>query len=165
MPSGACISKQKIMDYKTLIEKYFAGTTTLEEEKRLKAYFNSQEVVEKELEKYIPLFRFLDAEKSRSLPAGFERRLDAELSVPQARRFRLNPIRVAAAAAIFALALIAGTLVYREISPAPEAPVATIDWSKYEPKTKEEALQITRNALMKVSEGLNRGVRILEKGD
>lgn len=146
------------MDYKTLIEKYFAGETTLEEEKHLKAYFRNEASVEDGLKRYIPLFRFFKDEQARGLSADFEQQVTTKLSTP-ARRFHLKPIRIAVAAAITALVLVAATLVYIEVNRTPEtAPVAAIDWSKYEPKTPEEAYKITRAALMKVSSGMNRGV-------
>ncbi len=144
------------MDYKTLIEKYFAGETTLEEERSLKAYFRNEASVEDGLKGYAPLFRFFEKEQARVLPAGFEQQVQAERTI-KGRRFRLSPLRIAAAAAIAALLLMAGVLVYREVVPE-TAPVAAIDWSKYEPKTPEEAYKITRAALMKVSSEMNRGV-------
>jgi len=146
------------MDYKTLIEKYFAGETTLEEERSLKAYFRNEASVEDALKGYVPLFRFFEEEQVRVLPAGFEQQVATQLTLP-ARRFHLNPIRIAVAAAIAILVLLAATLVCLELAPAPDsAPVAAIDWSKYEPKTPEEAYKITRAALMKVSSEMNRGV-------
>ena len=161
--SGLCTSKQKNMDYKTLIEKYFAGETTLEEERNLKAYFRNEASVEDALKGYAPLFRFFEDEQARGLPAGFEQQVVTQLTLP-ARRFHLNPIRIAVAAAIAILVLLAATLVYLEVAPAPEpAPVAAIDWSKYEPKTPEEAYKITRAALMKVSSEMNRGANLAAK--
>lgn len=48
-----------------LIEKYFEATTTVAEEKELKAYFSS-EVVAAHLEKYTPMFsHFTNAKKER----------------------------------------------------------------------------------------------------
>jgi len=149
------------MDYKTLIEKYFAGETTLEEEKSLKAYFRNEALVEEGLKKYAPLFRFFEDEQARVLPTGFERQVATQLTGQSRRRFQLSPIRIAVAAAIAALALVAVSLVFREVASAPEtAPVAAIDWSKYEPKTPEEAYKITRAALMKVSGEMNRGAKL-----
>lgn len=149
------------MDYKTLIEKYFAGATTLEEEKRLKAYFRDEASVEESLKEYAALFRFFEAEQTRVLPPGFESQVTRPLTNPTGRRFRLNPLRIAAVAAVAALVLLTATLVCIKVKPVSEtAPVAAIDWSKYEPKTPEEAYRVTRTALMKVSNGLNRGAKL-----
>jgi hypothetical protein len=52
---------------KILIEKYFEGETSLEEEAELSAYFNSDRVGE-ELKTYQPLFAFFKIEKQIVLP-------------------------------------------------------------------------------------------------
>lgn len=46
-----------------LIEKYFAGETSLEDEKILRGYFNSSPVDER-LHTYAPLFQFFEKEKT-----------------------------------------------------------------------------------------------------
>lgn len=48
---------------KILIDKYFEGETSLQEEAQLAEYFNGEDVVA-ELKKYQPLFQFFKAEKS-----------------------------------------------------------------------------------------------------
>jgi spermidine synthase len=45
-----------------------------------------------------------------------------------------------------------------------EAETKVIDWSKYEPKTPEEAYQITRKAFRRVANGLNDGTEIASEG-
>jgi hypothetical protein len=52
---------------KILIEKYFEGETSLEEEAELSTYFNSDRVGE-ELKTYQPLFAFFKIEKQIVLP-------------------------------------------------------------------------------------------------
>ncbi len=52
---------------KILIEKYFEGETTLEEEAQLSAYFNSDRVGD-DLKTYQPLFAFFKIEKQIVLP-------------------------------------------------------------------------------------------------
>jgi len=148
------------MDYKELIEKYFAGESTLEEEAQLKAYFRDPQNVAESLKGYAPLFQFFEQEGTQQLAGDFDEKLLAKLEPPSARRFRLNPLRIAAAAAIAAVALIAATVFYCESKPKESAPVATIDWSKYEPKTTEEAYEITRSALRRASDGLNIGTKM-----
>ncbi|BDD11853.1 hypothetical protein FUAX_42850 (plasmid) [Fulvitalea axinellae] len=49
---------------KTLLEKYWDGETSLEEEKELKQYFNSPNVAEG-LKRYAPLFAFYKEERKR----------------------------------------------------------------------------------------------------
>ena len=48
---------------KRLVEKYFEGETSLQEEAQLVEYFNGDEIVA-ELKHYQPLFQFFKAEKS-----------------------------------------------------------------------------------------------------
>ncbi len=48
-----------------LIEKYLEGTTSLAEEKELKAYFSSEEIAP-ELMEYAPLFGFFASERTKN---------------------------------------------------------------------------------------------------
>lgn len=54
-------------DIGVLLEKYFAGETTLDEEKILKAYFNAP-VVAPEHQAMAPLFQMLNQEKAAVMP-------------------------------------------------------------------------------------------------
>ena len=51
-----------MLEVQTLVNKYFAGETSLQEEETLKAYFNS-DAVDVSLKSYQPLFQFLKKEK------------------------------------------------------------------------------------------------------
>lgn len=55
-------------EVKILIEKYFDGETTLQEEEQLKHFFNSEEVPE-ELQELVPVFTFFKEEK-QIVPSG-----------------------------------------------------------------------------------------------
>ena len=62
------------MDYKiitSLLEKYFDGTTSLQEETQLKNYFSSNDVDPK-LVQYKPLFEFWEEEASIELDDSFD---------------------------------------------------------------------------------------------
>lgn len=50
-----------------LLEKYFAGITSLQEERELKAYFKSDDV-SNEYRKYAPLFQAFEMEKTVTAP-------------------------------------------------------------------------------------------------
>lgn len=52
----------ELQNIKALIEKYFDGTTSVQEEKQLKVYFSSDNVAP-ELEKYRNLFSYFSKEK------------------------------------------------------------------------------------------------------
>lgn len=143
-----------------LLDKYFAAESSAEEEQLLSSYFNSEEV-DASLSEYQPLFRFLQSEKEVRLSDDFETRLlqriQTEQLQPVSAGARIRPIRLWLARA--AALLLLGTVSWWVFRKEPEAsePITTIDWSAYEPKTVEEAYEITRKALGRASTELNRG--------
>lgn len=144
---------------KALLEKYFAGNTTLEEEAKLQAYFRSGQV-EEELKQYQPLFQLFDHEREVTVSDDFDKKLQAKLDSPakvvRLRSWQRTLLRVAAVGAV----LLASYFAFRSMQPAPEAPVATtIDWSKYEITDEQLALEETKKALRLVSAKLNKGKR------
>jgi hypothetical protein len=54
---------------KSLLDKYFEGQTTLEEERHLSTYFNSTDI-DRRLQQYQPLFQFFKAEKAVEMPVS-----------------------------------------------------------------------------------------------
>lgn len=52
-------------DIKTLLDKYFEGETSIQEERDLQKYFSSSNISPKYL-KYAPMFRFFEEEKSKT---------------------------------------------------------------------------------------------------
>jgi hypothetical protein len=66
------------MDIKQLLEKFYAGDTTPEEERRLKDYFLHGERVDERWEKDQTLFRALYGE-AHEMPQGVSNRLEATL--------------------------------------------------------------------------------------
>lgn len=145
------------MDYKyitALLERYFQGDTTLEEERILNDYFQQAEV-HSSLREYSPLFCFFKEERSRVLPQTF--------AFHHKPVFRLRFMRYAAQAAAVLLLMFG---LYKLYMPAPAAPAATsaaIDWSKYEPETPEEAFRVTRSAVLRLSAELNKGAAAAAK--
>lgn len=142
---------------KDLLEKYFEGKTSLEEEAQLKSYFRSGQV-EESLKQYQPLFQLFEKEQEVALPADFDQKLMARLD-SQPRIFNLHTwqrrlLRIAAIGAV----LLAAYFAFHTTDTAP-APVAAtaIDWSKYEITDEQQALEETKKALRLVSEKLNRG--------
>lgn len=148
------------MDYKqirTILDLYFEGETTLEQEAELRAYFQ-QESVHPELVKFKPLFQFFHEEQLQQLDDSFDERLFKELETVEAKRFtlkRLSPYLSRVAAAV---AIVFGLLWAYDQQVAPDQPKQqAIDWSKYEPETAEEAFSITSKALLQASSKLNGG--------
>lgn len=143
---------------KKLLDKYFDGGTSLQEENQLKAYFRQPEV-HPSLRSYQPLFQFFNAEQERRLDQDFETRLLEKLQTTESPRLRVVQMRAWVARVAAVLVLAAGIWwVYPKLQPQPVTPVAqTIDWSKYEPETPEEAYKILKTSLHKVSNELNSG--------
>lgn len=148
----------------TLLDKYFEGNTSLAEEQELKSYFQQKEVLP-ELEAYRELFVWQVEESQVGLPTGFNNKvleqIEAQQQVGFVRRFLRHPLS-RAAAIIF---LMTGMWwAYQTDSQQVETGVtAEINWDQYQPKTKEEALTITRNAMVMLSKELNKGTARVAK--
>lgn len=149
------------MDYRTishLLEKYFEGNTSLEEENTLGTYFKGENI-HPGLVEYKSLFAFFETEKELQLPDDFSRKLMAKIepNQMQVRSIRLFPLLSKAAAVLILLAF-GGYYLYQNGGfNTTKTETAAIDWSKYEPKNPEEALAITKTALKRVSRELNEG--------
>ena len=143
---------------KALIEKYFEGETSVEEEARLRAYFNDGEVAE-ELKIYQPLFEHFSQEQSQVLAEDFDEKLFQKMEAQEAKIVRMQSwprqlLRVAAAAAV----LVVGVIAFNQLNP-PQPQHASIDWSKYEITDEKVAYEETVKALKLLSSKLNKGSR------
>lgn len=149
-----------------LLDKYFAGESSLQEEAQLRQLLE-QEPLSEEHQAYQEWFQLLDEEPNLSLGDDFDLKVmqAIETSVkPQAKIRRLSISWVLRVAAVFAL-LATGLWWMTQSNAVIEEPVVVaeakvIDWSKYEPKTPEEAFQVTRKALRKVATEFNEGTAI-----
>ena len=108
-------------DIETLLNKYFEGETTCEEERRLRRFF-AEGLVPEHRAIYLQMFAFFEAEQ-KELPelAPFEKKTK---TIRQYLTYSLS----AAAAAILLLVGISG--IYRHLSPAP-ANYVIIDGKEY----------------------------------
>lgn len=147
------------MDYPTikkLVDKYWEGTTSLEEEQQLRAYFNGKQV-DKRLQSVQPLFVFFkqEQEKTSQRPLSF-------LEVVQQRPKRMWSL-VAASVAILITA--AAWLYQQQQLPQPSnLAVQETSLHKDTYEDPEQAFQEAKQALMLVSKGLNKGVKTTRKG-
>ncbi|MEM1357390.1 MAG: hypothetical protein AAGF89_04285 [Bacteroidota bacterium] len=134
-----------------LLERYFAGETSLAEEKQLRTYFLTEEL-STEHEQYLPLFAYWDLAAQAAPSTKVVRR-------------RLSLRWLSAAAAVMLL-LVANSWfkvqpdlsgdfpMFAEAVEAKEP--KTVDWSKYEVTDKEEAIRILHAVLKTTSAELNR---------
>lgn len=141
---------------KALIEKYFEGETSLEEEAQLRAYFNGGEV-DSELRVYEPLFQHFASEREQTLSVDFDDALfqkmeAAEVKIVKMRTWPRNLLRIAAVGAVLVVAM-----VFLQKSNTTHAQQASVDWSKYEITDEKQAYEETVKALKLVSSKLNKG--------
>lgn len=141
-----------------ILEKYWEGETSLEEERLLKEYFLSNEVAEEHKE-FRDLFVFFDQESSVKFPVSGRK----EKTV--VRPLRLRVMGAAAAILIF---IMAGFLVYDQYGN--DFRSSEVKWSNYEVENPEEAREIAIEALAFLSSKLNKGeenmrsnLKVLEK--
>lgn len=148
-----------------LLDKYFAGETSLSEEQQLKNYFSGSDIAP-DLKEYTPLFQYFSHAREQQLSNDFDDKLFQTIeSLEQKEEAIVKPIKTAkirklnfkfasriAAALLIALA---AWWAYPEINKTQET--AAIDWSKYEVKTAEEAYNTTLMALTKTSYEMNVG--------
>jgi hypothetical protein len=139
-------------EIKILIEKYFEGETSLEEEAQLSTYFNSDSVRE-DLKTYQPLFTFFKMEKQIVLPA----KAQTAKVIPFDFRKILKISRIAAI-----LVLMAGSFWwFNKPKVAQNDTLITAvmdknDWNDTE-ESPEIAYQKAKAALMLVSSKMKRG--------
>lgn len=142
---------------KTLLDRYFLGETSLEEEQQLREYFRDGDI-HPELAAYPPLFSYWEQ-------AG-------EIVAPKVKRSavrrRLSVRWLTAAAAAVVLLLSLNTWFFAPTDSGNPDIVAAdaqpIDWSKYEVTDPEEAVRILHGALKTASTEINRGPKITIKG-
>ncbi|HSD14666.1 MAG TPA: hypothetical protein VLB74_08465 [Flavobacterium sp.] len=126
-----------------LVDKYFAGETSIAEEKELKNYFSSSDVAP-HLEQYKAIFGYFGQAKQEQ----FTR------TVPLQPRKRNYVAWISVAASI---AVLSGTLYF--MNQPSEQPVANGLGTFDDP---ELAFQETQKALQMVSENVNEGVKSIE---
>jgi hypothetical protein len=133
------------MDYRkadTLLEKYFAGETSLSEEKWLQEYFNNNKIEQKDHEYAREIFRYFRQE------ASMVYRKDSK---PQTRFNRAFITRMAGIAA--ALMILASTLFFLN---KPREPIAYAYINGMPVTDKDLAIEETEKVLLLVSNQFNR---------
>lgn len=150
------------MDYKNInqiLEKYWEGKTSLQEEDTLKQYFNNGNVAP-ELQQYQPLFQFFKEEQDVLISDDFEKRLLLEIEKEQPTKVRkltwMTSIRAIAAVGII---LLGAVFIFQSIPTQKEDPFA-----KYEITDEKEAYEATKAALALLSGKMRKGSKKATKG-
>lgn len=137
-----------------LIDKYFEGETSLEEEAIIQAYFIKGEIAD-DLKMYAPLFGYFEEEKQTTLSNDFDTKLFQELEnrgkVVPMRNTRMYVLRIAAAVVL----LIGAFFTIQNLQPQEQE----IVWEEYEPETPEEAYEVTKEALQLLASKLSKGTK------
>lgn len=132
---------------RALLEKYWEGETSLEDEKELRSYFASSQVSD-EFAPFIPLFAFFDEEKHLSMTGEIKQPPD-EAKGGKVINFRWA-INVAASIAIFIMMF----FINKQLS-RPAADQYAYQDTYQNP---EEALEEVKQALFYVSSKMNKGM-------
>jgi hypothetical protein len=90
---------KNIENINELLDLYFAGETTIEQERELKRYFASENILD-EHKKYQPLFETFEVEKSVKYPTDIPK-IPAKYQQP--KRFKLQILTAAIAASLLLL--------------------------------------------------------------
>ena len=113
-------------DIETLLNKYFEGETTCEEERRLRRFF-AEGLVPEHLEVYRPMFAFFEAEQEECNAGDMPELAIFEKKTKTVRKYLTYSLGAAAAALLLLLGI---SGIYRHISPAP-ANYVIIDGKEY----------------------------------
>ena len=151
------------IDY--LLERYFAGDSSLADERELRAAFQSDALAER-YPKAAALFRYQAAGKTRRLAPAAARATQARTFGVAASRRTLAVIPGYYWVLRIAAALLIGIAAFHWLDRAPSVaafPIAettqTVDWSKYEVTDPEEAARILSRSLRQMSGGMRSGLQ------
>lgn len=131
-----------VIDYSRILDKYWDGETSEDEEFILKDYFNSGNVQE-EHKVFVDLFQYFDTQKNITFNSIQHESIDSK---PKVKYFSFRKIIYSIAAA--SVLLFAAVTVMNEINPKPTIQQTAM---VYEIEDPEEALRVTKEALALVS--------------
>mgnify|MGYP000846567644 FL=1 len=150
----------KTEDIKRLLDRYYDGMTTEEEENTLRTYFNSKDI-DANLKEESFFFTALQSSECPT-PAGMEERLSRQISqwnileVTTRHTIRHINLRwVVGIAASLLLLFATGAIVYQNENKSPQTEQDTYTNAK-------DAYAETSKALMKFSKTLNKGIDATE---
>jgi len=155
------------MDYKNinhLLEKYWLGETSLQEEETLQQYFNHGNVAT-QLEQYKSLFQYFKEEQDVMIGDDFEKRLleqiEKEQKVVPTKVRKLSWMTSIRAIAAVGIILMGAVFIFQNIN-SPQ--VENDRFAKYEITDQDEAIEATRLALALLSGKMRKGSKKATKG-
>lgn len=150
-----------------LLDKYWEGETSLQEEEQLKQYFSNGKVAPEHLQ-FQPLFQFFKDEQDVMISDDFEKRLLNQIeNEPQSKVRNLNWMHSIRSIAAVGIILLGGVFIFNQINkPAIVNPVAASDdrFSQYEITDEKEAYEATKAALLLLSGKMKKGTSKASKG-
>lgn len=143
---------------KQLLEKYWEGQSSLEEESIIKSYFSSGQV-DAEFQKYLPYFSGIEEKKKDTFNLSLNDLIDAggTNSRPTSKVIRMQWLRQVAAVMILGI-VVSGVFLVTQTKD--NSPVATENLST---EGQTQAYHDTKNALLLVSKKLNAGTQHLRQ--
>ncbi len=141
-----------------LLEKYFQGETSLEEEAILGAYFNGDDVAEA-LKAYQPLFIYLKEAKKTPLSVTKTSSIRQSIVTKNAKTIRMVHLRnwVLRIAAVLVL-MISSFVFYHHFNPSPQL-LAQQTYQQDTYENPKEALDAVQLALALVAKKMDKGSR------
>ncbi|WP_235295793.1 hypothetical protein [Portibacter marinus] len=133
-----------------LLEKYFAGESSIAEEQRLKAYFNSEEVLE-DHRQYSDLFGYFSTAQTEVL----------EKNIDLSRGRTLHIVRRTMVGIAATLTILLGSLYVMNLNQ--QGDLDNMEMTAMEEQEAEEALETTMEALAYLGVHFNKGTESLEQ--
>ena len=151
------------MDYnniRKLLEKYWEGKSSIQEEAHLRDFFAGTDVPE-DLKSYQPLFQFFQMEQGKKLNGDFDKRLIQQLesSEKTSAKVRSLPYYLVRITAV-GLLLFSVYFVSQQEPFKSDNAIAT----SYDEMSPEEVYAQTKKALMLVSAKLKKGTNVANDG-
>lgn len=145
--------KNKAIDQ--ILEKYFTGESSLQEEKQLKSYFNHEEYG-KEYDEIAPIFQYFQKAEHHQLDEAFDEKILASISKSTQRKGQIRWMKYSAIAASIAVVLSLGIWYINDININTNTATA-INWDEYLVEDEAEAIAQLQFALSKTSNAINKG--------
>jgi len=151
----------KTQTIKNLLDKYFEGETTLQEETQLRQYFN-QEEVDPSLLHYQPLFQYFKKAEQVQLSNDFESQLFAKIDQQARPTARIRPMWRSALRIAAAVAVLVAVYFLLPLQPQQSEPQA-FDWEEVATEDPDLAYEQTEAALRLLASKLNGGAKTAVK--